>query len=108
MAVGHKTGGRKAGTPNKATVDIRLTAQHHTEACIRALVRGLSDPLQFVASAKVLLAYGYGAPRAALDVTVKPVYHIADHPLSPDEWAAKWADKPRSVDAPRRAAKRSR
>src|SRR5258707_3621339 len=108
MGGGQKSGGRRAGTPNKATADIRTIAQQHSDHCIRVLVRGLDDPMQFVASAKVLLAYGYGAPRAALDVTVKPVYHIADHPLSADEWAAKWADKPRRVDAPRRPAKRSR
>jgi hypothetical protein len=123
---GAKTGGRKKGTPNKIGADLRLIAQQYTEQAVAALVRGLRDPDQYVAAAKILLAYGHGAPRAALDVSVKPIYLISGQPLSADEWAAKYADgnggdgvldkqpvdkpaKPRArVGTPRRPAKRTR
>lgn len=107
MAKGRKTGGRQKGVPNKATADVRAMAQAYTEQAFAALVKALRDPMQYVAAAKLLLAYGHGAPRAAIDVTVKPVYVIADRHLSPDEWAAKYASRP-AVDAPGRAAKRPR
>jgi hypothetical protein len=119
-----KTGGRQKGSPNKIGADLRAIAQQYTEASVRALVRGLKDPLQYVAAAKILLAYGHGAPRAAVDVSVKPIYVMSGQPISPDEWAKKYAgdsDSPvveQSVDKPpkprarvgasRRPAKRAR
>jgi hypothetical protein len=87
-----KTGGRQKGSPNKIGADLRAIAQQYTEASVRALVRGLKDPLQYVAAAKILLAYGHGAPRAAVDVSVKPIYVMSGQPISAEEWAAKYAD----------------
>lgn len=45
MALGRKTGGRIAGTPNKATVDVRAAAQEYTADAIKALatLAGLLD-----------------------------------------------------------------
>lgn len=120
-----KTGGRKKGTPNKVGADLRQAAQEYTTEALEALVRALKDPMQCVQAAKIILAYGHGAPRAAVDVTVKPIYVISGQPLSPEEWAAKYADDassggsepvepvaepkpPRArVGAPVRAAKRA-
>jgi hypothetical protein len=119
-----KTGGRQKGSPNKIGADLRAIAQQYTQEAVRALVRGLKDPLQYVAAAKILLAYGHGAPRAAVDVSVKPIYVMSGQPISAEEWAAKYAGdsdspvggkpvdqppKPRTrVGAARRPAKRAR
>jgi hypothetical protein len=108
--------GRPKGAVNKIGGDLRLEAQKYTAAALNALVTALDDPLQYVAAAKILLAYGHGAPRAAIDLNVKPVYVIADRPLSPDEWAVKYAGssggaepaKSARVVPSRRPAKRAR
>ena len=42
---GRKTGGRKAGTPNKATAEIRELAMLHGPAAIRRLVLLILAPL---------------------------------------------------------------
>jgi hypothetical protein len=121
-----KTGGRQKGSPNKIGADLRALAQQYRESALLALVRGLKDPLQYVAAAKIILAYSDGAPRAAVDVSVKPIYVMSGQPLSAEEWAAKYADdstgngvqseqpvdkppKPRArMGAARRPAKRAR
>jgi hypothetical protein len=87
-----KTGGRKKGTPNKVGADLRQLAQQYTEMALAALVAALNDPMQSVAAAKIILAYGHGAPRAAVDVSIKPVYVMSAQPMSPEEWAQKYAD----------------
>ncbi|HEY4846246.1 MAG TPA: hypothetical protein VIH87_00220 [Methylocella sp.] len=58
---GRKTGGRKAGTPNKATAEIRQIAAVHGPAAIKrlvALMKG-SGPVA-VAACRELLDRGYG------------------------------------------------
>lgn len=65
MAKGVKTGGRKAGTPNKATASIKDIAREYTDAAIRTLVsvmaggEGVPAAAQ-VSAAKELLDRGYG------------------------------------------------
>jgi hypothetical protein len=91
MTAGHKTGGRKKGTKNKTPRDIKVLAQAYTSKCVLTLVKLLDDPMQAVAAAKVLLAYGHGAPRAAVDIArMSAMYVISDRPLNADEWAAKY------------------
>jgi hypothetical protein len=87
-----KTGGRQKGGVNKVGADLRQAAQQYTELALQALVKALRDPDQAVAAARIILAYGHGAPRAAVDVTVKPVYVMSANPITPEEWAAKYAD----------------
>lgn len=87
-----KTGGRQKGTPNKVGHDLRVAAQKYTVEALEALVRALKDPMQCVQAARIILAYGHGAPRAAVDVSVKPIYVMSGQPLSAEEWAAKYAD----------------
>ncbi len=65
MAKGIKTGGRKAGTPNKSTASLKTLAQAHTEAALNALVGIVAGgegipPAAQVAAAKELLDRGYG------------------------------------------------
>ena len=39
MATGRKTGGRRAGTPNKATAEIRAAAQQYTTEALEGLAQ---------------------------------------------------------------------
>lgn len=63
MAKGKKTGGRKAGTPNKATAEIKDIAKQHGPAAIARLadlmMTATSEAAQ-VAAANSLLDRGYG------------------------------------------------
>jgi hypothetical protein len=65
MAHGRKTGGRTAGTPNKAAAPVKALAQAHGKAAINKLVtlleRGETEQIQ-LAAAKELLNRGYGRP----------------------------------------------
>lgn len=67
MALGKKTGGRKAGVPNKATAEIKAVAQKHGKTAIQELVRLMKEAESEsarVAAIKELLdrAYGKAAP----------------------------------------------
>lgn len=68
MATGRKTGGRKAGVPNKATREIKALAQSYGAGAIRELAR-LSTKAESetarVSAIKELLDRAYGkAPQA--------------------------------------------
>ena len=75
MAQGRKTGGRQAGTPNKATAEMRMTitqaARLHCETALQALaeiaVGGESEAAR-VSAANALLDRGDGRPPQALAV----------------------------------------
>ena len=74
MTHGRKTGGRKAGTPNKATVEqsgsLTELARAHTDVAINALIdvakKGQSEAAR-VSAAIAILDRGYGSPRQAVD-----------------------------------------
>lgn len=61
---GKKTGGRKAGTPNKITADVRALAQQHAPDVLAALLSIASDCEQHgsarVAACREILDRGYG------------------------------------------------
>lgn len=63
MAKGRKTGGRQAGTPNKATAEVKEMARQHTPAMIGELARialnSESDAAR-VAAIRELLDRGHG------------------------------------------------
>ncbi len=65
MATGHKTGGRKKGTPNKNTADLKALAGKHGSAAIRA-IRVLAETAENeqtrLAAWRELLDRGYGKP----------------------------------------------
>ena len=69
MAKGNKTGGRKKGTPNKATADIKAVAGEYSEQAVRTLVSVMdssdSDAAR-VAAAKELLDRAHGKSPQAL------------------------------------------
>lgn len=81
MAKGRKTGGRKAGTPNRTTQDVRdfvdqIFAKIDPAKKIAALLR---KPLGEI-SARVLmrlLEYRYGKPKEHVDVKVN-VRHVVE------------------------------
>ena len=71
MAQGVKTGGRKAGTPNKATADIKAAAQAYTEDALATLAKIMKDgesEAARVAAANSILDRGFGKPRQSMDV----------------------------------------
>ena len=59
-----KTGGRKAGTLNKVTAEVRTLAQQHGEDAIQTLASIMRDPTRSetarIAAARELLDRGYG------------------------------------------------
>ena len=60
-----KSGGRKAGTPNKATKDIKELARVHGPEVIEGLVRLFREAdgdAARIAAAKEILDRGYGRP----------------------------------------------
>jgi hypothetical protein len=68
MAKGVKTGGRKKGTPNKATAEIRGLAREYTAEALEALVGVMRDsdqPSARVSAAREILDRGYGKPSQA-------------------------------------------
>lgn len=74
MAKGIKTGGRKAGTPNKATAAIKDIAGQYTAQAVETLVsilaggEGIPAAAQ-VAAAKELLDRAHGKPGQSVDIT---------------------------------------
>ncbi len=73
MAVkgGSKTGGRKKGTPNKSTAQIKALAQNKGPAALKKLETLLDSPDERVAlaAANSLLDRGYGRPAQALELS---------------------------------------
>lgn len=63
MAKGVKTGGRKAGTPNKATAEIKELARQYAPEALEALVnviRSSDSDAARVAAIREVLDRGYG------------------------------------------------
>lgn len=68
MAKGKKTGGRKSGTPNKATADVKAAAQVYTGEAVDKLAYWMrSDNAKAsVAACNALLDRAHGKPPQAL------------------------------------------
>ena len=70
MAAGRKTGGRKPGTPNKATADVKEAAAKYGAKAIAALAdiaTGIEyPPAARVSAAVALLDRGFGKPAQAI------------------------------------------
>lgn len=71
MAKGRKTGGRSAGTPNKATAEIKQLAQVHgprmVEELARLAVRAESEAAR-VSAIRELLDRAYGRPPQSIEM----------------------------------------
>lgn len=61
---GERRGGRKAGTPNKVTADVRAVAQQYGEKALKTLAKIMENEKQpaaaRVSAAKEILDRGYG------------------------------------------------
>ena len=72
-----KTGGRKKGTPNKATAEVRELAGEYTEDALKTLVQIMNDnkaaAAARIAAAKAVLDRGHGKPAQALEHDIKDV-----------------------------------
>ncbi len=86
MAKGRKTGGRRKGTPNKATAEIRGAAQQYTKEALEVLVQvarnGQSDAAR-VSAACALLDRGHGRPAQSHEVSGQvggPIYVVTGVP----------------------------
>jgi len=69
MAAGVKTGGRKKGTPNKATADIKALARSYTEEAMLSLigiVRDSESDAAKVSAIKEIFDRGYGRAKQPL------------------------------------------
>jgi hypothetical protein len=70
-----KTGGRKKGTPNKATAEVRELAGEYTEDALKTLVQIMNDnkaaAAARIAAAKAVLDRGHGKPAQALELASK-------------------------------------
>lgn len=69
MAAGRKTGGRRKGTPNKATADVKALAQQYGREAVDTLaeiMRGGDSDKARAAAANALLDRGYGKPVQAV------------------------------------------
>lgn len=64
MAIGHKTGGRQKGTPNKATARVRELAREHGPAAVRVLAELMqcANEGTRLSAACAILDRAYGRP----------------------------------------------
>ena len=75
MATGRKTGGRRKGTPNKTTAELRGAAQQYTLAALEGLAqiaRTSESDAAKVSAWKAILDRGYGKPAQALQLGADP------------------------------------
>ncbi len=81
-APGERRGGRKKGTPNKTTAEIKALAQEQGPAAIKKLVALLDsdDERTRLAAIKELLDRGYGRPAQTIGGDLdKPVEMVVRH-----------------------------
>jgi hypothetical protein len=85
MAKGVKTGGRKPGTPNKVTSEVRQVAQQFTTEAVERLAEIMRDNSNLsaaVAAANSLLDRGHGKPTQFIggDQDAGPIFVITGVP----------------------------
>ncbi len=83
MAQGLKTGGRRRGTPNRATVEIKAAFQRHGDELVKALLAltKSDDERIRLGAIQAALDRGYGRPAQAVQVGADPdsvpvVFHM--------------------------------
>jgi hypothetical protein len=81
MAKGKKTGGRRRGTPNKASAEIKELAREYSAEAIGTLAALMRNskvpPVARVAAARELLDRGHGkAPTAVMGEGGGPIEHV--------------------------------
>jgi hypothetical protein len=102
---GEHRGGRKPGTPNKATRDIRELAQVYTTEAVQELAKlaglvkgtkGAESEQARIAALKEVLDRGHGKATQAVDLNVPPVpiERMTDAELERRIREADWASQP--------------
>ncbi len=99
MAQGRKTGGRRAGTPNRSTVDLRelIDAVADPEALVKELVRlarGAEREETRLQAIRELLDRRFGRPTQAVEAPLQSPTYVIEAPL-PDLDADAWAEEAR-------------
>ncbi len=90
MANGRKTGGRTAGTSNKATAEVKAVAEKYTEEAVGILakiMRASESDAARVSAVKEILDRGHGKSRQPIDANVNgnltiQIVKFADTPPS--------------------------
>ncbi len=99
-----KTGGRTAGTPNKATGEVRAIAQEYTESAVRVLAEIMvskdAPPAARVSAASALLDRGHGRPSQAI-VGANDTPLIPAFTATPDRVAAVFLALAQRLPRPR-------
>jgi hypothetical protein len=74
MAKGHKTGGRKRGTPNKRTAELRDVIREHMPSAVTRLLEltRSDDDAVALAACKEIFDRGWGKPAQAVIASVNP------------------------------------
>ena len=102
---GKKTGGRKAGTPNKATASLRESAQEFTSEALNTVVAIMRDPetpaTTKLSAATAILDRGHGKPRLEIEQRIIPVDPFPDVELL-DEIRRKGMEKAMQLELERR------
>ena len=83
-----KTGGRRAGTPNKSTAEVKAYAQEFGQDAIGILTELMyhsEDGKTRIAAAKEILDRGYGRPAQAMELTGKDIGSIQTKNMSDKE-----------------------
>lgn len=94
MAQGKKTGGRKAGTPNKATADVKALARAHGPAAINELARLAKDAESEqarVSACREILDRAYGKAMQPTEISGPDGGPIETKQMSGDELAREVA-----------------
>ncbi len=74
MATGRKTGGRRKGTPNKVTAEIKAAFQKHGDELVQALLAltKSDDERVRLGAIQACLDRGWGRPAQAVQVGADP------------------------------------
>jgi len=93
---GLKTGGRKAGTPNKATAEIRELAQNYGPEALVELARLAKEAVSEsarIAAIREILDRAYGRPPLAVAIDSDVTFRAPDitEDMTPAEAAAAFA-----------------
>lgn len=84
-APGERRGGREAGTPNKATKEVKELAKQYTAEAVNALVKVMRDPnaphVAVVKASEAILDRGHGRPTQHIEAKIGPMDGLTDDEL---------------------------
>lgn len=93
---GERRGGRKKGSLNKATADVKAAAQKYTASALTTLasiMRSSESDAARVAAIKEILDRGHGKPKQIIDATItdeRMVVRAPEQPADTADWSSKF------------------